>query len=354
MITQQVEQAIAEGFCEGHMRHGDLGLDSGMYAERIRNIVQKHLASDAGSSRAVEFVKALYHADLYLATACAKEAGEANAGGEAGNGRSPAWERFTEEYTGCIEGMVGLYWKQSAEAREMASNILTDLFFPGRAFSPNRSFIPTRSYSPNRSFISNCSIPNRSGVSRIVFYDGRSSLAAWLRVMVCSKAGRARRTEEKLREAPAAGHSRIAAFPAMERMMIAGRYEKRLASALFAACGKLSESERMALLWRYEYNMPLRQIAASLGTRSSRVEGHLREVRRKLRDSIICSLSRQDGMSGRAIAECLQDMVENPYSAVSLLDCLKDSGMRRKPPTGDRRLPARPRLMLVKTGSEEH
>jgi len=336
MITQQVEQAIAAGFCEGHMRHGDLGLDSGMYAERIRDIVQKHLASDAGSSRAVEFVKALYHADLYLATACAKEAGEANAGGAAGDGRSPAWERFTKEYKGCIEGMVGLYWKPSAEAREMAANILTDLFFPGRSFSPGRAFIP------------NCS------VSRIVFYDGRSSLAAWLRVMVCSKASRARRTAEKLRETPAAGPSGIAGLPAMERMMMAGRYKKRLASALFAACGTLSESERMALLWRYEHNMSLRQIAASLGTRSSRVKGHLREVRRKLRDSIICSLSRQDGMSGRAIAECLQDMVENPYSAVSLLDCLKDSGMRRKPPTGDRRLPARPRLMLVKTGSAEH
>lgn len=302
-----------------------------MYAERVRNIVHKHLASDAWSSRAVEFVKALYHADLYLATACAKEAGEVKAGGEAGNGRSPAWEKFTQEYKACIDGLVGLYWKQSAEASEIAANVLTDLFFPSRSLFPGR--LPA---------------------SRIVSYDGRSSLSVWLRSMVSGKASRARRSAKNLREAPAPEPAGKPALPAMERMMIAGRYRKRLASALLAACGKLSESERMALLWRYEYNMPLRQIAASLGTRSSRVEGHLREVRRKLRDSIICSLSRQDGMSGRAIAECLQDMVENPYSAVSLLDCLKDSGIRRKPPTGDRRLPGRPRLMLVKTGSAEH
>lgn len=51
----------------------------------------------------------------------------------------------------------------------------------------------------------------------------------------------------------------------------------------------------------------------------------LRQIQDKLRNSIICGLSTKEDMSGYAIAECLQDMVDNPYHSVSLLDSIKES-----------------------------
>jgi DNA-binding CsgD family transcriptional regulator len=133
-----------------------------------------------------------------------------------------------------------------------------------------------------------------------------------------------------------------------ERIINADRYELPLANAMALACGRLTESERHLLLWRYESGLSLREIGELLRINPAKVNSSLHEVRRKLRDYVICCLSAEEGMSGRAIAECLQDMIENPYHAVSLLDCLKENGSKRKPPVPDHRLPARLGLRLVK------
>jgi len=53
-------------------------------------------------------------------------------------------------------------------------------------------------------------------------------------------------------------------------------------------------------------------------------------------------------MNGRTIAECLRDMVENPYHEISLLDCIKQSMAQRKPPASARQWVKRPGLILVK------
>jgi DNA-binding CsgD family transcriptional regulator len=134
----------------------------------------------------------------------------------------------------------------------------------------------------------------------------------------------------------------------IERRINAERYELRLANALALACGKLTESERQLLLWRYESGLSLREIGELLRIKASRVNSLLQRVRHRLRDYVICCLSLEEGMSGRAIAECLQGIIENPYHAVSFLDCLKESGGQRKPPVPDHHVPLRLGLRLVK------
>jgi DNA-binding CsgD family transcriptional regulator len=134
---------------------------------------------------------------------------------------------------------------------------------------------------------------------------------------------------------------------AIERIINAGRYELPLANAMALACGKLTESERHLLLWRYESGLSLREISELLRVNPSRVNLLLQHARHRLRDYVICCLSGEEGMSGCAIAECLQDMIENPYHAVSLLDCLKENGSKRKPPVPDHGLPAKLGLRLV-------
>jgi len=143
--------------------------------------------------------------------------------------------------------------------------------------------------------------------------------------------------------------ARFSGVRAIERMINARRYKARLANAMALACQKLTESERQLLLWRYENDLSLRQIGELLEINSSKINLLLRQIQHKLRDYIICCLSDEEGMNGRAIAESLQDIVENPYHPVSLLDCIKQSGSKRKPPEADRCLSGRSGLKLVKS-----
>ena len=134
----------------------------------------------------------------------------------------------------------------------------------------------------------------------------------------------------------------------IEQRIIARRYRGHLAHAMAAACNKLTADERLLLLMRYEANFSLREIAKSLGTHCTGAGRQLREVQEKLRDSIICGLSTEPDMNGRTIAECLRDMVENPYHEISLLDCIKQSMAQRKPPASERQWVKKPALILVK------
>jgi len=134
----------------------------------------------------------------------------------------------------------------------------------------------------------------------------------------------------------------------IEQKIIARRYRGHLANAMAAACNKLTANERLLLLMRYEANFSLREIAKSLGTHCTGAGRQLREVQEKLRDSIICGLSTEPDMNGRTIAECLRDMVENPYHEISLLDCIKQSMAQRKPPASERQWVKKPALILVK------
>jgi hypothetical protein len=137
----------------------------------------------------------------------------------------------------------------------------------------------------------------------------------------------------------------------IEQRMIAGRYREHLANAMGAACKKLTAEERLLLLMRYEANFSLREIAKSLGTHCRGAMRQLEEVQGKLRDSIIYGLSTEPDMNGRTIAECLRDMVENPYHEISLLDCIKQSMAQRKPPAPVRQWVKKPALTLVKAAT---
>lgn len=134
----------------------------------------------------------------------------------------------------------------------------------------------------------------------------------------------------------------------IEQKIIARRYRGHLANAMVTACNKLTADERLLLLMRYEANFSLREIAKSLGTHCTGAGRQLREVQGKLRDSIIYGLSIEPDMNGRTIAECLRDMVENPYHEISLLDCIKQSMAQRKPPASERQWVKKPALILVK------
>jgi RNA polymerase sigma-70 factor len=297
-INSELEQAISSLYCEGCARYGDLGLDLQIFTDRIEAIVRKHLGALSAPGDVLAFVRGLHGRDLYLASACAQYA----PGG--GNRRTTVsahvasipWKIFETTYRSHIHNLARFFHRAGTLADDLADNVLADLF-----------------------------LPDRSGVSRIASYDGRSSLNTWLRVIVCNRAINARRSNIYNSQPPEIGPE-IADEPALNSIELAVRaakYGPALQDSLASACRGLSPRERLILLWRYEHGLQLGQIGRLLGIHQSNVTRQLERTQNKLRDEVITILSERHGLSRLAIEECLQDVVDNPSHDISLLKFIK-------------------------------
>jgi RNA polymerase sigma-70 factor len=298
LLTSDLELLIASAYSEGRARFGDLELDLKMYADRIRSIIRKHLGLSPAESAAVAFVKGLHCTDLYLATACAQESCAPEQAHKVHAGDKPsslAWKTLGATYQAFIHDLARLFFRQRFVAQDIADNILADLFFP-----------------------------DSSGNSRIISYDGRSSLCTWLRVVVYNRAINARRCKAYSQTVEI--ESNIPDRPAlinMDRTIAAKRYSMPLKDSVASACSKLSAEERLLLLWRYEDGLQLGRIAELLGIHQSNVTRRLERIQGRLRDQTIATLSSKYHMTGAAIEECLSDVTENPRHALSILDFIR-------------------------------
>src|SRR5215813_10829623 len=129
----------------GYHFHGDLQIISGEFKAHLWTIIEKYLGENATGNNVICVINSLHGDDLYLAFACAQHSPQ-------------AWDRFTDSYRRYIYNLAAFISPVKSAAYELAENILADLF-----------------------------LPDRSGRSRIASYDGRSSLATWLRVIICHR-----------------------------------------------------------------------------------------------------------------------------------------------------------------------
>ena len=300
LLTSNQGLLIASAYAEGRVRFGDLELDVETYADRIGSIIQKHLGLSPSEDTALAFVKGLHGPDLYLATACAQESCAPTSGNKAhvpGGLSSSAWKTLGATYEAFIHDLARLFFRQTFIAQDIADDILADLF-----------------------------LPDSSGNSRIISYDGRSSLCTWLRVVVYNRAINARR--RKAYSQTVEIEPNIPDRPALiniDRTIAAMRYGKPLRDSVTLACSTLNAEERLLLLWRYEDGLQLGRIAELLGIHQSNVTRRLERVQSKLHDQIVAILASKHCMTRAAIQECLTDVVENPRHTLSILDLIKIS-----------------------------
>lgn len=307
LSTPDLELLIARAYTEGRAHFGDLGLDLASFRDRIQSIVRKHLGMSPSEREAIEFVKGLHGRDLYLATACAQQSPCLSANDwqdVSAQNACLAWKVLGTTYKAFIHDVARLFFRQSFVAQDLADNIVADLF-----------------------------LPDRSGTSRIMSYDGRSSLCTWLRVVLYNRAINARRRVYSQSEEVGVNVPDGPALVRVEQAMRARRYETPLADSLQLACRRLSPSERLLLLWRYEDGLQLGQIAGLLGIHQSNVTRRLERMQERLRSQVISVLSKKYGMSGPAIQECMRDGVENPGHAISILDLIRTPSLERNNPT---------------------
>lgn len=296
-LQTEVEEIIAGVFAEGETHFGNLGLDLFTYTNRIDSIIRKHLGKSPSSDCAVRFVRTLHGRDLYLATACSKFSPgmDEQCPEEPAERDGAAWKVLEKTYKGLIYDLVRFFYRSSFVAQDLADNILADLF-----------------------------LPDRSGRSRIASYDGRSSLGTWLRVVICNRSINAQRCSACAKSTDL--QPDLPDGPALENIELtvrAQRYGTAMEDALASACRELTPRERLMLLWRYQDGLQLGQIAQLLGIHQSNVTRQLERMQGKLREDVIAILAKRHRLSGSAIQECLEDVVENPRHQLSILEFVK-------------------------------
>lgn len=279
----QFANTVAESFCIGQAYYGDIDISLDMFSSYIWTIACRHLSTSSDEPAAVEFAKRLYLRDLYLACGCVDK-------------RDKAWAAFDFRYRRFVTNLVRLCYRRGTDTEEIADAVLVGLYFD-----------------------------DRSGRQRIASYDGRSSLATWLRVIVLNRAINDKNERKVTSSECVADVPDCQALANLESALLADRYSKILSESLSRAFREISAKERLMLLWRYEQNLQLGEIAHLMGIHQSNVTRQLLRLQARLREAVIGNLAEQYQMSSSAIQECLATVVENPQCLMCLVSLIKET-----------------------------
>lgn len=142
--------------------------------------------------------------------------------------------------------------------------------------------------------------------SLFAYFQGRSSLATWLRAVLAQRyVDRIRGTRrlEELADAYVAPSS----MPSADR----GRYAAAMEEALAAVMGALEPRDRLRLGCYYSQEMTLLQIGRLTQESEATVSRHLARTRRAIRASVERYLRDRPGFGDAEIRECFAAVVED-------------------------------------------
>jgi RNA polymerase sigma factor (sigma-70 family) len=280
-LRQELRAFFERAYSEGYDRHGALALEEDHLTDHILRVIEKRLG--AGSNcpdRLQSFLSSLYTPDLYLAVAC-------------GYGSDAAWARLNECYGAFVRSVALQFAPAGYAAADLAEAVCAELF-----------------------------LPDTSGRSRILSYDGQYSLATWLRVVVSRRAlnERRRRWNSVERIDDVEDISVDASVAKIEAMVRANRYAGAITIACKLAVESLNNREQTILLLLYREALTPSEAARSLGVYPSTISYHTRRIHEKLKRQILCVLERKYHFCDAPIEECLAELMENPaYSLLELL-----------------------------------
>lgn len=278
--TNIVRTTIAQAYDAARAAHSGLLLQPEYFEAHVVWVTQKTMGPGVSSAAATDFIKALHTKDLYLALACAQKADK-------------AWDRFNTLYRKYIDDLAN-FATLTSRAADLADSVLADLF-----------------------------LPDHSGQSRIASYQGRSSLATWLRAIICHRA-----TNERERHGNNTADldtihevADDTALSRMDALLRSSRYGHVIRESLRCSCQCLSERERLILLLRYDDGLQLGQIGRLLGVHQSTITRQIEGACKKLREAVVTNLITEHKLDRAAIDECKADILENPcYSILSLIE----------------------------------
>jgi RNA polymerase sigma factor (sigma-70 family) len=224
-----------------------------------------------------------HSADLELAQRCAA-------------GDPAAWDRFVLEYRPVLYRAADALDRHGA-AREVADSLYAELFGVRRSGDDKGE--------PQSLFR---------------YFQGRSSLATWLRAVLAQRYVdrlRSSRRLEQLREQGDAGagpgiNARALVAPASEPDPERSRYTALLASVLARVVSALQPRDRLRLSAYYVQDLTLAQVGRLLQEHEATVSRQLARTRRAIRADVERTLREEGGLDDAQVAECLAAVAADP------------------------------------------
>jgi len=210
-----------------------------------------------------------YSADVELARLCAE-------------GDEPAWERFVREYRPLLYRAADAL-DRTQGAREIADSLYADLYGIGKSGGERQSLFR--------------------------YYQGRSSLATWLRAVLAQRyvdRVRAQKKAEPLPDEEAAPVRRDEHDPDHPR------YVALVRAALGRVVARMTARDRLRLASYYVQGLTLAETGRVLHESEATASRQLARSRRVLRRDVETALREDAGLSDDQIAVCLSAVADDP------------------------------------------
>jgi RNA polymerase sigma-70 factor len=283
LIDSTFDTSLARLFDLAKANHTKVDLGIAEFKDHVAPIVIKCSGLSPAVRSPADLLCELNTGDLFLSAACAL-------------GRETAWERFRALYHAPISDTFSYFNRTRQSAGCLADSLISDLY-----------------------------LPDRSGRSRIASYDGRSSLTTWLRTI--AKNQHINKTAKGKYEACS---SEVTMEPRdeqavsrMERGLYRSRYKNLLEEALTEACGILGGAERKLLLWRYDDNLRLGEVAHLVGIHQSNVTRLIDKLCVRLRERVALILENEKELPAAAVEECLIFAIDELSDSIHFLKVLR-------------------------------
>ena len=139
-------------------------------------------------------------------------------------------------------------------------------------------------------------------------FSGRSSLATWLRAVLCQRFVDRVRAERRLEPLPAEDPAEVREPADPNR----GRYLELVAQALSRAVGQMGNKDRLRLSYYYVQELTLAEIGRLLKEHEATVSRQLSRTRRAVRAAVERELREDAGLTEAEVAECFASVAADP------------------------------------------
>jgi RNA polymerase sigma factor (sigma-70 family) len=207
-------------------------------------------------------------ADLELARRCAA-------------GEPAAWDRFVLEYRPVLYRAADAL-DRSGGARELADSLYAELYGIKDA--------------------------GRERQSLFRYFDGRSSLATWLRAVLAQRYVDCVRARRRLEPLPAEDQPEVREPADPDRP----RYVELVRQAMNRAVGCLASRDRFRLACYYGQDLTLAETGRLLKEHEATVSRQLARTRRAIRDAVERELREEGRLTDMQISECLASVAADP------------------------------------------
>ena len=237
-----------------------------------RSFARRFDGADPAEAAAIQFIDSLHVEDLALAAACIA-------------GSHEAWQFFIKEFRPIADAIARSIMTDPVRARDAVDSLWADLY--GLRDGAAERKCP------------------------LLHYHGRSSLKAWLRVVIARREvdeWRAARPTESLDAAHGCSIDGVADHNGdPDRARLIGALSKALHHAIAA----LQPRDRLRLSYYYVQELTLAEAAALLGEHESTMSRALARSRVEIREAVERELKQGDGLSDDQISRCFEYAVED-------------------------------------------